>query len=95
MKHTLTINGREAELSLSVMDRGERVSVFATVGFVTNRGNGYKTVSHAVYSDFAQYYDTKDRPKRLTQAFKTKMLNGVDIDTVKRHVEAHYHNTAE
>lgn len=95
MKHTLTINGREAELSLSVMDRGERVSVFATVGFITDRGNGYKTVSHAVYSDFARYYNTTDRPKRLTQAFKTKMLNGVDVETVKRHVEAHYHNAAE
>ena len=95
MKHTLTINGREAELSLSVMDRGTRVAVFATVGFVTDRGNGYKTVSHAVYSDFAQYYNATDRPKRLTLAFKNKMLNGVDIDTVKRHVEAHYHNAAE
>ena len=95
MKYDLTINGREAELSLSVMDRGERVSVFATVGFVTDRGNGYKTVSHAVFSDFAQYYDTTDRPKRLTQAFKNKMLNGVDIDTVKRHIEAHYNTAAE
>ena len=95
MKHTLTINGREAELSLSVMDRGTRVAVFATVGFITDRGNGYKTVSHAVYSDFAQYYNATDRPKRLTQAFKTKMLNGVDIDTVKHHVEAHYNNAAE
>ena len=77
------------------MDRGERVSVFATVGFITDRGNGYKTVSHAVYSDFARYYNTTDRPKRLTQAFKTKMINDVDIDTVKRHVEAHYNNAAE
>ena len=48
-----------------------------------------------VYSDFAECYNATDRPKRLTQAFKTKMLNGVDIDTVKRHVEAHYHNAAE
>ena len=95
MKHTLTINGREAELSLSVMDRSDRVAVFATVGFVTDRGNGYKTVSHAVYSDFAQFYNATDRPKRLTQAFKNKMITGVDIDTVKRHVEAHYHNVAE
>ena len=95
MKHTLTINGREAELSLSVMERGDRVAVFATVGFITDRGNGYKTVSHAVYSDFAQFYNATDRPKRLTQAFKNKMLNGVDIDTVKHHVEAHYNNAAE
>lgn len=95
MKHTLTINGREAELDISVMDRGDRVAIFATVGFVTDRGNGYKTVSHAVYSDFAQFYNATDRPKRLTQAFKNKMINGVDIDTVKRHVEAHYNNAAE
>ena len=95
MKHTLIINGREAELSLSVMERGDRVAVFATVGFITDRGNGYKTVSHAVYSDFAQFYNATDRPKRLTQAFKNKMLNGVDIDTVKHHVEAHYNNAAE
>ena len=95
MKHTLTINGRGAELSLSILERGSRVAVFATVGFITDRGNGYKTVSHAVYSDFAQFYNATDRPKRLTQAFKTKMLNGVDIDTVKRHVEAHYNNAAE
>lgn len=95
MKHTLTINGREAELSLSVMDRGERVSVFATVGFITDRGNGYKTVSHAIYSDFARYYDTTDRPKRMTQAFKNKMINGVDIETVKRHVYDHYNTAAE
>jgi trimethylamine:corrinoid methyltransferase-like protein len=95
MKHTLTINGREAELSLSIIERDSRVAVFATVGFVTDRGNGYKTVSHAVYSDFAQFYNATDRPKRLTQAFKNKMINGVDIDTVKRHVEAHYHNAAE
>ena len=95
MKHTFTINGREAELSLSFIERDSRVAVFATVGFVADRGNGYKTVSHAVYSDFAQFYNATDRPKRLTQAFKTKMLNGVDIDTVKRHVEAHYKNVAE
>ena len=95
MKHTLTINGREAELSLSVIERDSRVAVFATVGFIRNSGNGYKTVSHAVYSDFAQFYNATDRPKRLTQAFKNKMINGVDIDTVKRHVEAHYHNVAE
>ena len=94
MKHTLTINGREAELSLSIIERDSRVAVFATVGFVTDR-NGYKTVSHAVYSDFAQFYNATERPKRLTQAFKTKMINGVDIDTVKRHVEAHYNNAAE
>ena len=94
MKHTLTINGREAELSLSIIERGERVAVFATVGFITDRGNGYKTVSHAVYSDFARYYNTTDRPKRMTQAFKTKMLNGVDIDTVKRHVYDHYNTAA-
>ena len=90
MKHTLTINGREAELSLTVLDRGSRVAVFATVGFITDRGNGYKTVSHAVYSDFAQFYNAEDRPKRLTQAFKTKMLNGVDIEVVKRDVYDHY-----
>ena len=95
MKHTLTINGREAELSLSIMDRGERVSVFATVGFVTDRGNGYKTVSHAVYSDFARYYNTTDRPKRLTQAFKNRLLDSVYIETVKRDIEAHYNNAAE
>ena len=94
MKYTLTINGREAELSLSIMDRGDRVSVFATVGFIKDHG-GYKTVSHAVYSDFSRYYNTTDRPKRMTQAFKTKMLNGVDIETVKQHVEAHYKNAAE
>ena len=95
MKHTLTINGREAELSLSIIERSARVAVFATVGFITEHGGGYRTVSHAVYSDFAEYYNATDRPKRLTQAFKTKMLNGVDIDMVKRHVEAHYHNAAE
>ena len=95
MKHTLTINGREAELDLSVMDHGDRVVVFATVGFVRYSSNGYKTVSHAVYSDFAEYYNATERPKRLTQAFKNKMINGVDIDTVKRHVEAHYNNVAE
>ena len=95
MKHTLSINGREAELSLSFMERGDRVAVFATVGFVRHSGNGYKTVSHAVYSDFAQFFNATDRPKRLTQAFKNKMINGVDIDTVKRHVEAHYNNAAE
>ena len=95
MKHTLTINDREAELSLSIIERDSRVAVFATVGFITDRGNGYKTVSHAVYSDFAQYYNATDRPKRLTQAFKTKMLNGVDIDTVKRHVYDHYNTAAE
>ena len=94
MKHTLTINGREAELSLSIIERDSRVAVFATVGFITSSGNGYKTVSHAVYSDFAQFYNATDRPKRLTQAFKNKMINGVDIDTVKRHVEAHYNNAA-
>ena len=95
MKYDLTINGREAELSLSIIERDSRVAVFAQVGFITGHGNGYKTVSHAVYSDFAQYYNATDRPKRLTQAFKTKMLNGVDIDTVKHHVEAHYNNAAE
>ena len=95
MKTELTINGREAELSLSILERGDRVAVFASVGFITTRGNGYKTVSHAVHSDFAKTYNTTDRPKRLTQAFKTKMLNGVDIDTVKQHVEAHYKQAAE
>ena len=95
MKHTLTINGREAELSLSIIERGSLVAVLATVGFITDSGNGYKTVSHAVYSDFAKTYNVTDRPKRLTQAFKTKMINDVDIDTVKRHVEAHYNNAAE
>ena len=95
MKHTLTINGREAELSLSIIERSARVAVFATVGFIKEHGNGYKTVSHAVYSDFAEYYNATDRPKRMTQAFKNRLLNGVDIDTVKRHVEAHYHNAAE
>ena len=95
MKHTFTINGREAELSLSFIERGDRVAIFATVGFITDRGNGYKTVSHAVHEDFAQCYNATDRPKRLTQAFKTKMINGVDIDTVKRHVEAHYNSVAE
>ena len=95
MKHTLTINGREAELSLSIIERNSLVAVFATVGFITDRGNGYKTVSHAVHSDFAQCYKVTDRPKRLTQAFKNKMLNGVDIDTVKRHVYDHYNNAAE
>ena len=94
MKHTLSINGREAELSLSIIERNSLVAVFATVGFITDRG-GYKTVSHEVHSDFAQCYNATDRPKRLTQAFKNKMLNGVDIDTVKRHVEAHYNNAAE
>ena len=95
MKYDLTINGRDAELSLSIIERDSRVAVFATVGFITDHGNGYKTVSHAVHSDFAQCYNATDRPKRLTQAFKTKMLNGVDIDTVKHHVEAHYNNAAE
>ena len=94
MKHTLSINGREAELSLSILERDNRLAVFATVGFITTRGNGYKTVSHAMYSDFAQTYNATDRPKRLTQAFKTKMLNGVDIETVKQHVEAHYNQAA-
>ena len=95
MKYDLTINGREAELSLSIIERDNRVAVFATVGFIRTHGNGYKTVSHAVYSDFAQYYNTEDRPKRLTQAFKNKMINGVDIDTVKRHVYDHYNTVAE
>ena len=95
MKHTLTINGREAELSLSFIERDSRVAVFATVGFISDSGNGYKTVSHAVHADFAQCFNATDRPKRLTQAFKNKMINGVDIDTVKRHVEAHYNNAAE
>ena len=90
MEHTLTINGREAELSLSVMERGARVAVFATVGFITSRANGYNMVSHAVFEDFAQFYNAEDRPKRLTQAFKTKMLNGVDIEMVKRDVYDHY-----
>ena len=94
MKTVLSINGREAELSLSIIERDSRVAVFATVGFITDRGNGYKTVSHAVYSDFAQFYNATDRPKRLTQAFKTKMVKGVDIDTVKHHVEVHYNNAA-
>ena len=95
MKYDLTINGREAELSLSIIERDSRIAVFATVGFITDRGNGYKTVSHAMYSDFAQTYNATDRPKRLTQAFKNKMINGVDVDIVKRHVEAHYNNAAE
>ena len=95
MKHTLSINGREAELSLSIIERNSLVAVFATVGFITDRGNGYKTVSHAVHSDFAQTYNVTDRPKRLTQAFKNKMLSGVDVETVKRHVEVHYNNAAE
>ena len=95
MKYDLTINGREAELDLSVIERGERVAVFATVGFITARRGEYKMVRHEVYSDFAQFYNAEDRPKRLTQAFKTKMLNGVDIETVKQHVEAHYKNAAE
>ena len=95
MKHTLTINGREAELSLSIIERDSRIAVFATVGFITDSGNGYKTVSHTVYSDFAQCYNATDRPKRLTQAFKNRLIDGVDIDTVRRHVEAHYNNAAE
>ena len=95
MKHTLSINGREAELSLSILERDNRLAVFATVGFITTRGNGYKTVSHAMYSDFAQTYNVTDRPKRLTQAFKNKMLNGVDIETVKQHIEAHYNNATQ
>ena len=90
MKTELTINGREAELSLSVLDRGYRVAVFATVGFITARRGEYKMVRHEVYSDFAEYYNAEERPKRLTQAFKTKMLNGVDIETVKRDVYDHY-----
>ena len=95
MKYDLSINGREAELSLSIIERGSRVAVFATVGFIRNSGNGYKTVSHAVHSDYAQCYNATDRPKRLTQAFKNKMLKGVDIDTVKRYVYDHYNNAAE
>lgn len=95
MKHDLTINGREAELSLSIIERNSLLAVLATVGFITDSGNGYKTVSHAVYSDFAKTYNVTERPKRLTQAFKTKMLNGVDIETVKHHVEAHYDAATE
>ena len=95
MKHTLSINGREAELSLSIIERDSRVAVFATVGFITDRGNGYKTVSHAVHEDFAKCVNATDRPKRLTQAFKNKMLNGVDVETVKRHIEAHYNNATQ
>ena len=95
MKYDLTINGREAELSLSIVERDSRVAVFATVGFIRHSGNGYKTVNHAIFSDFAQCYNATDRPKRLTQAFKNKMVNGVDIDTVKRHVYYHYNNAAE
>ena len=94
MKYDLTINGRDAELSLSIIERDSRVAVFATVGFIRN-SNGYKTVSHAVYADFAKCFNAIDRPKRLTQAFKNKMLKGVDIDTVKRHVYDHYNNAAE
>ena len=94
MNTTLSINGREAELSLSVMDRGDRVSVFATVGFIKEHCNGYKTVSHAVYSDFARYYNTTDRPKRMTQAFKNRLLDSVYIDTVKRDVYDHYNTAA-
>ena len=94
MKTELTINGREAVLELSVMERGNRVAVFATVGFITNHANGYKTVSHAVYSDFAQQYNATDRPKRLTQAFKNRLIDSVDIDAVKCHIEAHYNQAA-
>ena len=95
MKHDLSINGREAELSLSIIERGSLVAVFATVGFIRNSGNGYKTVSHAVHSDFAKCFNATERPKRLTQAFKNKMMKGVDIDTVKRYVYDHYNNAAE
>ena len=94
MKYDLTINGREAELSLTVLDRGARVYVFATVGFVTVHGNGCKSVSHAVYSDFAEYYKVTDRPKRLTQAFKNRTLESVDIEAVKRDIDAHYRRSA-
>ena len=93
MKYDLTINGREAELSLSIMDRGDRVSVFATVGFIKDHG-GYKTVSHAIYSDFTRYYNTTDRPKRITQAFKNRLLDSVYIETVKRDVYDHYNAAA-
>lgn len=47
MKHTLSINGREAELDISVIDRGDRVAIFATVGFVRYSSSGYKSVRHA------------------------------------------------
>ena len=94
MKYDLIINGKEAELDLSVMDHGHRVVVFATVGFITGRRGNNRMVSHTVYEDFSEYYNATDRPKRLTQAFKNKMLNGVDVETVKRHVCDHYNTAA-
>jgi hypothetical protein len=90
---TLTryINNRKVEISIRTVDKGARIGVSVSLGWVKKEAEkSYYTISHTIYQDFQKFYLVTDRPKRLTEKFKSDLLNKLDLSLVISDIANHY-----